>query len=438
MADVLPPHSIEAEEALLGSLMIDPVSIPTIAILVNPKDFYSTKNGWIYEAILKLGNDADLLTLGAELAAQNLLESVGGDAYLAQLTASVPTALNAEAYARIVIDFAVRRRMIASASEIAKLAYDTKEKLEDCVSKAEGQFSKISFAGAKQSGGSMAASYDFYANWLDQNDVTSITTGIPLLDATLGGGLAQGEYAVIGSAPGVGKTILGIQMVLENLKKGKKIVYFSFEVRATDVFSRLVSRSLYTQNILIPYSRAIKRQISGVEKDRWLQEWNRLTNLYGDSLIVVDPATMTPNEIKARLVMESRKSPVDVFFIDHLHHLSDHQKAKDEFSRVTNVSVSLRQVPKDVLSITGNMPTMVCMAQLSRDGYDEPDIRSAKSSGQIESDAEDLIFLYNNSGNLQSGNTPANKTVCVKVAKARNGATGKFATPIEREYGVIK
>lgn len=439
MDKILPPHSLEAEEACLGSLMIDPLSVTRIALALKPEDFYAVKNGWIFEAMLKLGEKADLLTLSAELAAQNLLESVGGEAYLAQLTASVPTALNVDSYAEIVAGFAVRRRMINAAGEIAKLGYDTKEPLADCINRADQQLSKVKFIGKRQPGGAMEDAFDSYIDWMNESNAHAIKTGVAALDGLMDGGFIPGENIIIGSAPGVGKTSLGVQIVLTALKQRLKVVYFSFEVRDRDIYSRLISRSLYDENVLIPYSRGVRRHLAGHEKDRWADQWQKLNVLYGKNLVVIDPSTLTPNEMKAKIVHESRTRLIDLVVIDHLHHLTDDQHAKDEFGRLTNISVALRKLPKDVLAFTGNMPTMISMSQLSRDGYDEPELKAFKGTGQIESDAETAIFLFLNDGSKYHAPGVQDKnTVCMKVAKSRNGSKGVWASECVLPYGVFK
>lgn len=432
---------MQAEEACLGSLLIDPQSIQRVKLTLKPADFYIVKNGWIYEALINLGDSADLLTVSAKLAEQNLLESIGGEAYLAQLTASVPTALNVDAYAEIIAQLSTRRKLIIAASEIAKLGYDLKEDISSCLTGATKQLDAIRFSGVRLRGGKMGSAYENYTDWLEEDIKFRIKTGVPLIDATMGGGFVPNEFAVIGAAPGVGKTSLGTQIVLNALNQKLKVLVFTFEVRARDVYSRLISRSLSERGIKIPYSNAIRKNLTQAEREVFINEWTRLNSLHGDSLVVVDPSNLTPSEIKARIIAECHESPVNLVLVDHLHLMRDDQKSKDEYQRMTNISMAVREIPKDVFSITGNEITLLSMAQLSRDGYDEPDSKSFKGSGQIESDAETCVLLYLNSGNMQVPGCPnldARKTLCVKVSKSRNGTTGKFAVQYEREYCHIR
>lgn len=137
---VAPPHSVEAEEAVLGSLLIDPEAITRVAGFLAVEHFYLVKHRWIYEAMLRLHErrePIDLLTVSTELANHNRLEEVGGEPYIAQLTNAVPTALNVEAYARTVEALALRRRMLNAASEIARLSHDQSLPIEQVIERSE-------------------------------------------------------------------------------------------------------------------------------------------------------------------------------------------------------------------------------------------------------------------------------------------------------------
>jgi len=426
----LPPHNTQAEEAVLGSLMVDPLSISSVSINLKPDDFYTIKNGWIYAALQKLGESADLLTVSAELAAQNLLDEVGGEAYLAQLSASVPTALNVNTYANIVAESATKRRLINAASEIAKLGYSDAVTADAAIQGANNALNKISLPRAKKSIKSLAGMFDEYAEFMDAGKSEFTTSGVAGLDALLDGGLIGGDFCAIGGAPGFGKTALAAQIAYENARRGRKVIYFSFEVQAAHIFSRIISRSLAQKNLLIPYSAAIRKTLSEEHMNVWMNEAARFTGECGENLIISDPASLTPAQIKNICISEGLKRPVDVVIIDQLHHVRDDEGAKEQRIRVGNVAASLRELPKQVGAITGKLPCIIAPAYISRDGYDEPDLGNFKESGDIEYAISVALFLY---GDISDQNT-----LKLKLAKSRNGAVGKFSAAYRRAYGLMK
>lgn len=211
MADVLPPNNIEAEEAVLGSLMIDPSAAPRVATFLRAADFYVVKHGWIYTAIQTCGPEADLLTVAANLASQNLLEEVGGESYLTQIMASVPTALNVEAYGHLVEDMALRRRMLNAAGDVAKIAYDTTKAIQQVIEQSEATIFGVS---EQRMAGQMVpmkkAVDDFFTRieYLHEHkdEPLGIPTGFNELDRMLGG-LQRGDLLIVAARPGVGKCV---------------------------------------------------------------------------------------------------------------------------------------------------------------------------------------------------------------------------------------
>lgn len=215
MADLsLPPQNIEAEEAVLGSLLIDPEAALRIAPFLKHEMFYVVKNGWIYDSVLKLQERheaIDLLTVSSELAKDNRLDEIGGESYLAQLVNTVPTALNVETYAHIVEEMATRRRMLNAASEIARIAYDKMTPIDQVVEKSEAAvFAVTEGSGDGQMVSMRTAVNDFFERieYLHEHrdEPLGIPTGYPDLDK-LTGGMNRGDLIIIAARPGVGKCV---------------------------------------------------------------------------------------------------------------------------------------------------------------------------------------------------------------------------------------
>ncbi len=214
MADLLPPHSQEAEEAVLGSLLIDPEAILRVASFLVPEHFYVVKHQWVYEAMMQLQEKRepiDLLTVSAQLQAQDRLSEIGGEGYIAQLTNSVPTALNVEAYARAVEQNAIRRKMIGAASDVARLAYDQTQTIQTVIEKSEAAIFAVSEDHAEnQMVPIRKAVSDFFEliEYLHEHkdEPLGIPTGFNDLDK-LTGGLQRGDLVIVAARPGVGKCV---------------------------------------------------------------------------------------------------------------------------------------------------------------------------------------------------------------------------------------
>lgn len=241
------PHSIEAEEALLGSLLIDPSTHRDTRASVNPEDFFQAKNRYLYEAILKCNGTSDTVTLMDELERQGNLEEVGGIARLVNLMNRVPSALHAPGYARTVREMARRRRVIVEATALAKCAYDLGGDIETQV----GQITNRLTHGAGNGGGavSVAAVADtlyervqhYAANPLRPGEVRGTSTGLLDLDRLLGG-LEAGLY-IVGAATHVGKTALMANIAANVASAGGRVLFFTLEMTADQLLERMVCSS---------------------------------------------------------------------------------------------------------------------------------------------------------------------------------------------------
>jgi replicative DNA helicase len=231
MADVIlvPPHSAETEEAVLGSLLIDTEAILKVAGFLQPENFYVVKNQWVYEAMLRLHDrrePIDLLTVSQELAKNSKLDEVGGESYIAQLTTMVPTALNVEAYGRAVESLSLRRKMITAAGDIARIAYDQTLPIEQVIEKSEATIFGVSEGRGE---GHMVpirkAVSDFFERieYLHEHrdEPLGIPSGYGDLDK-MTGGLQRGDLIIIAARPGVGKCVTGDTKVIDS-QTGKLI-----------------------------------------------------------------------------------------------------------------------------------------------------------------------------------------------------------------------
>lgn len=429
MSDLLPPHNLEAEEAVLGSLMIDPASIPLIASFLKPEDFYIVKNGWIYSALLKLGEKADLLTVSANLQADLLLDSVGGDAFLAQLTASVPTALNVEAYAEIVLQFSTRRKLISAASEIARMGYDGKISAGDAQEKSVSLLNQITVQTMKAGGVDFYDSFQDYCDWVQSpNTVKPHETGVKSVDAFLDGGL-YGEYMVLAAMPGAGKTAMAVQMAFLAARKGKRVLFASLEEPRNAVISRMVSFSLATKKKFIPFSAVLRKKLSDEDMQIWIEEVELVSRVFGRNMIIIEQR-VTPMELKAMAIVQASKSPLDLILVDQLNHMNAGAKFESEKERITSISGALCKLPQELSRFNGGKyPGVVGVTRLSRQGYGKPSLEDLKETGSLEYDAQVVLLMSKEQDPKQ---------ICIDVAKQRNGRVGEaHDVSFMRECNVI-
>ncbi|HEY3291524.1 MAG TPA: replicative DNA helicase, partial [Anaerolineae bacterium] len=334
MPDVLPPHNIEAEEAVLGSLLIDPAAATRVAAFLNPTDFYIVKNGWIYQALLALGDKADLLTISAELARNNLLDEIGGESYLAQLTASVPTALNIEAYGHLVENFALRRRMLNAASEVARLAYDQTATIDQVIEKSEASIFGVSDQISSGQMSPIRKVVDGFFQRIEylhehKDEPLGIPSGYPDLDK-LTGGLQKGDLIIIAARPGVGKTSL-----MNNIgyhaafKHRQRVAIFTLEMSTEQLVQRFVAAETAIDS---------QRLRVGDLRD---DEWGSLTKVcmqMADLYIFLDDTpALTPLDLRVKSRRIYQEYGLDLIIVDYLQLMQGEGTGRND-NRVQEIS----------------------------------------------------------------------------------------------------
>lgn len=264
-ANVLAPHSLEGEEAVLGSVLLNPDVLENLIGFLEPDDFFGLRNQWVYEAMLALhakGIAIDYLTLGDELKLVGRLDEIGGNAYLTYLLNNTPTYLHYNAYAVLVFRSAMRRYMLAYASECAQIAtnpnLDATEALDKINAKLTHLNARIAEFEQNEDDSAGAISERIVDNYLDRKPVTKYPTGITVLDTALGGGLQRGKFMVVAGYTGHGKTMLKKQIALNmagsnDPKTGKplNVLYLALEGSQDDIINRMISQmtGVNTQHI---------------------------------------------------------------------------------------------------------------------------------------------------------------------------------------------
>ena len=359
MADVLPPHSAEAEEAVLGSLLIDPAATPRISTFLKPEDFYIVKNGWIYQAILAMGEKADLLTVSAELARNNLFEEAGGESYLAQLTISVPTALNVETYAHLVENFALRRRMLNAASEIAKMAYDQTLPVDQVVEKSEATVFGVTDQRASGQMAPIRKVVDEFFTHIEylhdhKDEPLGIPTGYPDLDK-LTGGLQKGDLIIIAARPGVGKTSLMNNIgYYAAFKHRQRVAIFTLEMGNEQLVQRFVASETGIDS---------QRLRVGDLRD---EEWGSLTKVcmqMSDLYIFLDDTpSLSPLDLRVKSRRIYQEYGLDLIIVDYLQLMQGESGGRNDnrVQEISYISRSLKSIAREL-----KVP-LIAGSQLSR------------------------------------------------------------------------
>ena len=245
----LPPQNREAEEAVLGSLLIDPDAIFEVVGFLRPEMFYATVNRWIYEAILRIhsrNNPIDVLTLLEELRRNDQLEEVGGEPYLAGLVGVVPNSINVESYGRIVEAAGVRRDLLSAAGTIASMAYDEEEDIGVVLDRSEQALFSISEQRTTSDLVHIRRISEQYLERIEElyardQDIVGVPTGFTDLDR-LTGGLNKSDLIILAARPGMGKTSLQNGIGLTAAKMfGKKVAIFNLEMSGEQLVQRMIS-----------------------------------------------------------------------------------------------------------------------------------------------------------------------------------------------------
>jgi replicative DNA helicase len=354
------PHNVEAEEAVLGSLLIDPEAIFRVSPFLKPDDFYIVKNGWIYDAILSLHEHrqpADFVTVCDELENRTQLEEAGGAAYIASLINVVPTAIHVEAYARIVERTAIRRRLISAAGQIASFAYEEDQPVDEVIDRSESVLFSISQRHAardlvpvKQV---LADYYDRIAYLYEhRGEPLGIPTGFIDLDKLLGG-LQRSDLIIIAARPGVGKTSMLLAIALTAARRFKqKVALFSLEMSNEQLVQRLMSSETG-----IDSQRLRLGDLKETEWPKFAEAAGRLS----DAMMFIDD---TPGISALQLRTKARRLHaeygLDLIMVDYLQLMSGDTRGENRVQEISYISRALKGLAREL-----NVP-LIAASQLSR------------------------------------------------------------------------
>jgi replicative DNA helicase len=418
--DRMPPHSVEAEEAVLGSILIDPEALFRVGEFLKSEDFYIVKNQWVWEACRSLHErrePIDFVTLTRELETRGQIDELGGPAYISQLINTVPTAIHADGYGRIVERAANRRRLLRAASEIAQLAYNESSD-DDLVNDRAEQL----ILGARRSRGTRDTRpiaqvlNDYYERieylYEHRDEPLGVPTGLIDLDKQLGG-LQKSDLIIVAARPGLGKTSLLLNVALNASQRfHQRVAVFSLEMSDEQVCERLIA-----QQSGIDSQRLRFGQLTNDDWPMFVQTTGGLSEV---GIWIDDTPAISPMQLRAKARRLYAEQGLDLIVVDYLQLMGSDRRAENRNQEVTQISQALKNLAREL-----NVPVLVA-SQLSRAVEQRADKRPVLSdlrdSGAIEQDSDVILFIYRDAVYNESCETP-NMAELI-IAKHRKGPTG--------------
>jgi len=413
----VPPHSTDAEESVIGALLLDKNAIISVAEFLMPEHFYDDKLGLIYNACLDLYEDRspiDVLTVSQKLKGKKIIKKIGGNSYLAELANKVPTSAHVEHYAKIVKDQATKRSLMAAASRLVDLSIDESLGAEELLDKAESEVFSLTqknlprtFTSVRDA---LAQSFDRLDELHKQKGgLRGVATGFKDLDNLLAG-MQRSNLIILAARPGMGKTSFALNIARHVAVKDKRSVgYFSLEMSQEELVDRLV--------------------IAEADVDAWkMKTGNKLTdddftkmsNAYGilaeAPIFIDDTPALSILEMRTKARRLQVENGVDLIVVDYLQ-LARSRNLENRVQEVSEISQGLKNLAREL-----KIPVLA-LSQLSRAveqrGVKRPQLSDLRESGSIEQDADVVMFLWREDDEKI-------EDMGLDIAKHRNGPLGSI------------
>ena len=416
----IPPHSVEAEQSVLGSILLDKDAMISVSETLIPEDFYKEAHRVIYECMLKLYNnqsEIDLITLADELRDQGYLDDIGGIAYITSLSTIVPTTSNIKYYINIVKEKSISRQLISAANDIINLGYDSSTKVEDVLENAEKKIFDISQERTTNDFQPINQVLTETLSMLEKlyeekSDVTGLTTGFRDLNKKING-LQRSDLLLIAARPAMGKTAFALNLVQNAALKGDaSVAVFSLEMSKEQLVQRMVAAQSSVE---------LKKIKTGTLA---ANDWPRITDgmavLSGAKIHIDDTPGIKISELRSKCRKLKIEKGLDLVLIDYLQLMEGEGHNESRQQEIAKISRSLKILAKEL-----DCP-VVALSQLSRAPEQRADHRpmlsDLRESGSIEQDADIVMFLYRDE--YYNPDTERKNIGEVIVAKNRHGETG--------------
>ena len=430
-----PPHSVEAEQAVIGGLLLDTAAWDQVGDSVTADDFYRFDHRLIFEAIAELVTESkalDVVTVSEQLDRKGKLADAGGLAYLSTLVRDTPTAANARAYAQIVRERALLRSLVSAGNAIATSVFsDEGLSARELVNQAEQRVFEIAERGARRTEGAQSVRtmlpdlIDKIDEWHSNPDgMRGVATGFVDFDRKTGG-LRGGDLVIVAGRPSMGKTTLAINMAenvaLDPNVKGSVLI-FSMEMPSEQLMTRMLSSVGG-----VPLHDIRSGRISD-------QDWVRITSAtsqLAEARIFIDETPgLTPTELRARSRRVKREHGLDMVVVDYLQLMQVAGTKENRATEISEISRGLKALAKEL-----NVP-VIALSQLNRSVEQrenkKPVMSDLRESGAIEQDADMILFIYREE--VYNKETPRKGEADIDLAKHRNGETGYFTLTFQGQF----
>lgn len=432
--DGLPPHNIEAEKGVLGSILLDPNVADDVSLLLRPDDFYAEANEKLYGHLLKMNDDGiciDATLLLERLRKAGDLTAVGGAAYIGECLHSVPYATNAVYYAKIVRQKSILRKIIHATTEILRDAYEPTEEPQVILDRAEQSLQAITdrghceFQTAEQLAIEVGGHIDAVC---EQGKHLGLSTGLQEFDER-NGGLFGGELVILAARPSVGKSALAAQIADHVAASDRKVYVASLEMTGRELAQRTICSLAGVSGFAVRAGRLGPSDRTSLSEGM---------NQYARRRLIVDCRSDLTVEALARTIRRQVRDGLQLAVIDYLGLLRASNPKLPRYEQVSQQTRALKLLARE----TGIVLMVLC--QLNRAAAEEhaaPQLHNLRESGSIEQDADTVLFIHRPEDGIMLPD-PNNKRAKIKadwpaellVAKQRNGATGRIKLDWEAQY----
>ena len=432
--DRLPPSNLDAERAVLGACILDRDALVDVTEFLDGDDFYDLNYRDVFIVIVEMVKNSqpvDMLTLSEELQRRGLLEKLGGQAFLASIVDSVPTAANAEYHARIVREKAIHRRLISAGNAIVRMGYDESKDLNEILEDAERMIFEVSRqrneSSFKRVGDVMKETFEKLEEAFnsENNGITGITSGFSGIDR-LTSGLQRGALNIIAARPSMGKTALALNIARNvAVKAGLPVLIFSLEMGAAQLVLRLLGAESRMN---------LQDLINGTfAQGDWKTLTEAASTLTKAQIYIDDSSILTTIELKARSRrFKAKHGELGLIVVDYLQLMSASRSLDNKQNEVAEISRGLKAIAREL-----EVP-VIALSQLSRavESRNEktPQLSDLRDSGAIEQDADLVGLLYRDSYYAKDPEAQKDNTASLDLAKNRNGPTDKVRLVFLREY----
>jgi replicative DNA helicase len=417
----VPPQNIEAEEAVLGSMMLSPEALAETIEILQPADFYRSANGTIYDVIRSLfghGEPVDIVTVVEAMKRQGSLDGVGGPLYLRDLVDQVPTPASAPHYARIVAQTALLRRLISASADIMEMAYAAPEDPEAVADEAEQRIYDVARRDDKDEVVVLRdlvdeAMIDLESIQNRESTYTGLPTGFRDLDV-LTSGLQPGNLVIIAARPGIGKSSLALNIADHvAVHERSPVAMFSLEMSRQEIGMRLLCTKAS-----VSWDTIRNRRVTSTN---WSHIVQAAESLHDAPMHIVDSGNVTIVDIRAKARrMRSRSEGLSLIIVDYLQLMTHHRRLDNRQQEVAEISRSLKMLAKEL-----SVP-VIALSQLNRNpetrADKKPQLSDLRESGSLEQDADIVMLLHRDDSSPEK-----KRDTELIVAKHRNGPTGNVS-----------